>query len=151
MMGMLDSEQIDEILRSEHFGRIGCHAEGRTYVVPISYVFDGTSIYGHSYEGMKVRYMRENPRVCFEVDHAQDIANWQSVIAWATYEELNGRDAERVVELFLDRFLPLMTGETSATGHVADAATLQRAEAAVQCGVVFRLKILEKTGRYEHA
>jgi nitroimidazol reductase NimA-like FMN-containing flavoprotein (pyridoxamine 5'-phosphate oxidase superfamily) len=151
MMGLLDPDQIDEVLRSEQVGHIGCHVDGRTYVVPISYVFDGGDIYAHSYEGMKVRYMRANPHVCFEVEHAESFANWQSVIAWATYEELGGRDAERGLRLLLDRFLPLMTGDDTATGLTADAMTLHRAEAAAQRGVLFRLHIVEKTGRYERA
>jgi hypothetical protein len=89
--------------------------------------------------------------VCFEVEHAESFANWQSVIAWATYEELGGRDAERGLQLLFDRFLPLMTSDGAATEQTVDATTLHGAEAAAQRGVVFRLHIVEKTGRYERA
>jgi nitroimidazol reductase NimA-like FMN-containing flavoprotein (pyridoxamine 5'-phosphate oxidase superfamily) len=41
MLGELTPEQINAVLFSEVVGRIGCHSEGRTYVVPITYVFDG--------------------------------------------------------------------------------------------------------------
>ena len=34
--------------------------------------------------------MRENPWVCVEVDHMDNLANWRSVIAWGRFEELGG-------------------------------------------------------------
>jgi uncharacterized protein len=68
MLGELKPEQINAVLFNEVVGRIGCHGEGRTYIVPITYVFDGDAVYGHSAEGLKIRMMRANPNVCFEVD-----------------------------------------------------------------------------------
>ena len=40
MLGTLSSEQIEQVLRSEVIGRIGCHASGKTYVVPITYAYE---------------------------------------------------------------------------------------------------------------
>ena len=34
--------------------------------------------------------MRENPRLCFEVDMMDGFADWQSVIAWGMFSELHG-------------------------------------------------------------
>jgi len=44
MLGVLSDEQIDQVLRSEVVGRIGCHDAGRPYVVPITYAYDGIAI-----------------------------------------------------------------------------------------------------------
>lgn len=55
MLGELNKGQIEQVLLSELIGRIGCYADGQTYVVPITYVYDGESIYGHSVDGMKLR------------------------------------------------------------------------------------------------
>jgi len=60
------------VLTSQLIGRIGCHADNVTYVVPVSYVYDGDSIYSHTHEGMKINMMRENPDVCFEADKHED-------------------------------------------------------------------------------
>src|SRR5207249_11652316 len=87
-IGELDSNQIDHLLQTEVVGRLGCHADGKTYIVPITYVYDGGYVYGHTIEGTKTRMMRANPEVCFEVDHIDDLTNWQSVIAWGSFEEL---------------------------------------------------------------
>jgi nitroimidazol reductase NimA-like FMN-containing flavoprotein (pyridoxamine 5'-phosphate oxidase superfamily) len=75
MLGTLTDAQIDRLLHTESVGRIGCHAGGRPYVVPVTYVYDGSAIYGHTGDGMKVRMMRENPAVCFEVDRMESLAN----------------------------------------------------------------------------
>src|SRR6186997_1042159 len=114
MLGELNRSQIDEILGSQAVGRIGCHSAGRTYVVPVTYVYDGAShVYFHSKEGLKIRMMRANPSVCFEVDVVFDLANWQSVIGWGRFEELTGEAATNGLELVMKRLLPFITGETT--------------------------------------
>ena len=62
-MEELTREAIDELLREEVVGRIGCHAGGETYVVPVIYAYDGEAFYAYSIEGRKIRMMRENPSV----------------------------------------------------------------------------------------
>ena len=91
MLGELTTEEIDDLLRSEAIGRIGCYAFGRPYVVPITYAYDGVAVYGHSREGMKLRAMRSHPSVCFEVDRMDGLSDWRSVIALGTFSELEAR------------------------------------------------------------
>ncbi|HKI40814.1 MAG TPA: pyridoxamine 5'-phosphate oxidase family protein [Mycobacterium sp.] len=71
MLGELNRRQIEQVLRAEVIGRIGCVSDGRVYVVPVTYVYDGTCAYGHSMDGAKLRAMRANPHVCFEVEHVR--------------------------------------------------------------------------------
>jgi nitroimidazol reductase NimA-like FMN-containing flavoprotein (pyridoxamine 5'-phosphate oxidase superfamily) len=99
----LDADQIDEFLRGQVIGRIGMHANGETYVVPIIYAWDGDCIYVQSIEGRKISMMRESPQVCFEVDE-YDSGSWRSVIVDGTYEELEGDDAARALDLLVARF-----------------------------------------------
>ncbi len=80
MFGKLSTNQIEELLKNQFIGRIGCHANDMTYVVPISYVYDGTYIYGNTEERMKITIMRKNPKVCFEIGDTKDLVNWQSVL-----------------------------------------------------------------------
>ena len=148
MLGILTAAQIEEVLHSEKVARIGCHAGGRTYVVPFCYAYDGGSAYGHTAEGMKTRMMREEPRVCLEVERIEDLANWRSVIAWGRYEELTGPEAERGFLLLLDRFLPLLAGETVVPPH-GDPAAAHRRDAGGRPTVVFRIRLGEKSGRFE--
>lgn len=41
MLGTLTRAQIDGLLQQSTVGRIGVHADGKTYVVPVTYVYDG--------------------------------------------------------------------------------------------------------------
>ncbi len=151
MLGELNEAQVDQVLRSEVIGRLGCHAQGRTYIVPITYAYDGDCIYGHSAEGMKVRMMRANPNVCFEVDDMESMANWRSVIAWGVYEELSGEEASQAMQLLIERLRPLIASETSPAPHGDGTVSSEahRGDAAGKTAVVFRILLQEKTGRFE--
>jgi uncharacterized protein len=148
MLRELTREQIEHLLHSEVVGRIGCHAEGRTYGVPVNYVYDGEFLYGHAADGMKLRMMRANPEVCFQVDHRIGLSDWQSVIAWGTFEELQGSEATRAMDLLLDRLLPLLASE----GAPATRDTVRGAVAAgtpVERLTVYHIRLRERTGRCE--
>jgi uncharacterized protein len=148
MLGELTHEQIEHLLHSEVVGRIGCHAAGRTYVVPVNYGYDGEFVYGHAAEGMKLRMLRANPEVCFEVDQRSGLSNWQSVIAWGTFEEVEGQEATRVIDLLLDRLLPLIASE-GAPATRDEARTTLAVEAPVERLTIYRIRLHERTGRFE--
>jgi hypothetical protein len=99
----LTPEEIDELLHEQFVARIGCAADGEIFVVPIIYAYDGEAFYVASTEGRKVRMMRANPEVCFEVDRYER-GSWRSAIVYGRYEELDGDDAERALDLLAARF-----------------------------------------------
>ena len=74
----LTPAEIATLLEEELVGRIGCHADGLTYVVPVIYAYDSGSVYVLSTEGQKVEMMRSNPEVCFEVDRYEGPGRWRS-------------------------------------------------------------------------
>jgi len=148
MLGTLDCRQIEDLLHAEVVGRIGCHTSGRTYVVPITYAYDGAAVYGHSAEGLKLAMMRENPDVCFEVDRMENMADWRSVIAWGTFEELHGDAARLGMTLLLRRLTPLLTSE-SAPIHGPASSPTHPEDPAERPAVLFRIVLREKTGRFE--
>ena len=149
MLGELTAAQIEQLLKTEVVGRIGCHSDGRTYVVPITYVYEDGAVYGHSAVGQKIRMMRSNPRVCFEVDHMDDLANWRSVIAYGGYQELAGGRAEAAMKLLMSRLAPLMVSESATPTHGFGPGQGQLVSPEKQTAVLFRLVLDEKSGRYE--
>jgi uncharacterized protein len=147
MLGTLNPEEIDEVLHQQLVGRLGCHANGQTYVIPISYVYDGTSIICHSQEGKKTQMMRENPDICFQVEEMKDMANWKSVLVQGVYEEL--KDSERqndALQKLSHRYLPIISSVSTHLGKLWPFYPENFAEVG---GVVFRIRILEKSGRFE--
>ena len=141
MLGELTPEEIDDVLRSEAIGRIGCYAFGRPYVVPITYAFDGVAVYGHSREGLKLRMMRSHPTVCFEVDRFESASSWRSVIALGTFSELESNEAEIAMQLLRRRLAPLVPSATSVPDGRLHASGLPWS--------VFRILLGERTGRFE--
>src|SRR5690242_1996077 len=118
MLGKLTDTQIDQVLYAQSLGRIGCYANQKIYVVPVTYVFYDGYIYAHSKEGLKVKMMRENPNVCFQVDAVENMTNWRSVIVWGQYEELkNDSQQQAGMKIMMDRLAPFITSETVRASH----------------------------------
>ncbi|HEX7625861.1 MAG TPA: pyridoxamine 5'-phosphate oxidase family protein [Gaiellaceae bacterium] len=132
MIEDLNELEIDAFLREKLVGRVGCQADGRTYVVPVIYVWDGEYVYVQSIEGRKVRAMRANPEVCFEVDEYEG-GSWRSVILEGAFEELEGSAAEAALALLVQRFVGRRRGAAGArTGRKP---------------VAFRIRSTHATGR----
>jgi len=147
MFGNLNHEEIEEVLHSQLLGRIGCHADNTTYIVPISYAYDGENIYVCTREGMKVDIMRKNPNVCFEVENMSNMANWKSVICWGEFEEvLQQTDRQQALEKLQDRILPSFP---SATTKLSPEWPFRTADTDQITGLVFRIRLTRKTGRFE--
>jgi nitroimidazol reductase NimA-like FMN-containing flavoprotein (pyridoxamine 5'-phosphate oxidase superfamily) len=133
----LAAEEVEAFLREQVVARIGCHAGGETYVVPVIYAYEDGAAHVMSVEGRKIRMMRENPRVCFEVDRYDgETGSWRSVIAQGRFEELSGDDAAAALAL-LSRSFAERTGRTAA----------RRAGAAGAAVVAYRIRLEEATGR----
>lgn len=147
MFDNLDKKEIEEVIGQNIVGRLGCHADGKTYVVPISYAYDGQYIYVHTFEGLKISMMRKNPNVCFQVDSFDDMADWKSVIAWGVFEELTDeKKRTKGLKILIDRALP---GVSSETMKLSPAWPFPTSDYTQIKGIVFRIRLTDKTGRFE--
>lgn len=100
----------------------------------------------NSADGLKLETMRTNPAVCFEVEQVDDLANWRTVLAWGTFEELaDVADEEHAWRRLHARLAPFMTSESSCP------ATPRTAQNVGDHGrsIFYRIKLSEKAGRYE--
>ncbi|WP_020597668.1 pyridoxamine 5'-phosphate oxidase family protein [Spirosoma panaciterrae] len=139
MLHDLSPEVTDFVLRNQFFGRIGCYADGQVLVLPVAYLYDGQAIYGQTREGTKTRLLRQNPKVCFEVDEITSPTYWRSVVVQGEYEELTGDERADVAQrLGPGRVAPRMYTQEVVTESVAEKPM-----------IVYRIRILSKTGRSE--
>ena len=130
----LPAEQIEALLRTAIVGRIACcghgaAGDGRPYLVPLAYGYDGDAVYAHSGPGRKLDFMRAEPRVTFEVDQAVAPDRWRSVIAEGTFEEIDDprqRDTALKV-IYGAEGIPDLGSQT----------------------IVFRIRLTSRSGRYE--
>jgi nitroimidazol reductase NimA-like FMN-containing flavoprotein (pyridoxamine 5'-phosphate oxidase superfamily) len=149
MIGKLNKEQIEEVLKGSVLGRIGCSDGKKTYVVPVNYVYDGKYIIGHSLAGMKILMMRKNPEVCFEVDELKSLTKWKSVIVWGHYQELTDeRERYHAMKLFVDRMLKMKISETAIPPEISETRVHPRSPGNIK-PIIYRIVITEKTGRFE--
>jgi len=88
MIGELNQESIFALLTRLHFGHLGVFGDGRVFVFPVSYGYDGDCIYVQSHEGLKVRLMRGHPEVCFEIEEIEGPGRWRTAIFHGMFEEL---------------------------------------------------------------
>jgi nitroimidazol reductase NimA-like FMN-containing flavoprotein (pyridoxamine 5'-phosphate oxidase superfamily) len=131
----MSPSEIEAFVRSQKVGRIGCHVDGETYVVPVIFGWAGEYVYVYTTEGKKVDMMRVNQRVCFEVDEYLSSGNWQSVIAQGTYEELRGEDATRALQIITEH----------VTSNREGSSARPRGEG--RTPVAFRIRTHAVTGR----
>ncbi|MCC8407658.1 pyridoxamine 5'-phosphate oxidase family protein [Mucilaginibacter sp. UR6-1] len=149
MLGELTQIQAVELLTKHLTGRLGCHADGVTYVVPVNYVFKDNTIYSHSASGKKIDMMRKNPDVCFEVDELQSIFKWKSVIAWGRFVEISDiAEKQQVMQSIIHRIMPLVT---TPHGHPSHGITDHESDIGDKVELVIYKIVIDKiTGRFEN-
>jgi len=148
MLGELNEKQIESLLNDLPIGRIGCHADGVTYIVPVNYVYDGVNLYAHSAKGMKIDMMRKNPDVCFQADAITNLQNWESVICWGRFEEITDMmEREHAMQKIINKVMPLMKGETAQPSH---GFTSDASEVGFEMELIlYKIILSKKTGRFE--
>jgi nitroimidazol reductase NimA-like FMN-containing flavoprotein (pyridoxamine 5'-phosphate oxidase superfamily) len=161
--GNLDKNQIEDLLKSELIGRVGCFDGNKVYVVPVTYAYNDGYVYGHTKDGLKIRMMRNNPKVCFEIDWMRDLSNWKSVIAYGTFEELKGDDANNGLEILMKSITANINEKSSSSEalnhnnqgienfafqHSFLAPFLHSNNNEISEIVVYRIKVNEITGKY---
>jgi nitroimidazol reductase NimA-like FMN-containing flavoprotein (pyridoxamine 5'-phosphate oxidase superfamily) len=142
MLGELNKREIIDFLESQFIGRLGCHLDGETYIVPINYVYQNNAIYAHSGDGKKITMLRANPRVCFQVDKIDNMFNWKSAILWGTFEELKGQERQQVMQGLILRIMPKTDEVGREPSHAIDPSLQDNL-------IVYRINIEEATGRFE--
>ena len=101
----LTTPECHDVLKRASIARLGCARDNQPYVVPVHVYFDENYLYSFAMLGQKITWMRDNPRVCVQVDEIVDRTQWATVIAFGRYEELlhmprQEAERQRAKELF---------------------------------------------------
>ena len=84
----ISHDECKDFLNRVALGRLACSLEDQPYVVPSSFVYEPEHLYVFSTLGQKIKWMRQNPKVCLQMDEPGDRSNWISVILKGTFVEL---------------------------------------------------------------
>jgi nitroimidazol reductase NimA-like FMN-containing flavoprotein (pyridoxamine 5'-phosphate oxidase superfamily) len=128
MFGTLHPDEIEDLLFARHVGHLACVVDGKPYIVPIAFAYDGGAIYSHTTPGRKVEALRSQPDVAFEIEDLTDPRRWRSVIVEGVYEELTDAGERQQAERLLE---DVATGMYPKRGDI-----------------VFRIRLTGKSGRW---
>jgi nitroimidazol reductase NimA-like FMN-containing flavoprotein (pyridoxamine 5'-phosphate oxidase superfamily) len=147
MFGQLSVEEIEDVLKNQLLGRIGCHLNDTTYIVPVCYAYDGACIYARTYEGLKINMMRENPKVCFEVESIESMVDWKTVVCQGVYEELTEKPKrDKGIQILHERVIPLIANKTL---RLSAQWPFSETDSGNLKGIIFCIHLNEKTGKFE--
>ena len=138
----LSPHDCAEVLSRNHLGRLGCSRYDQPYIVPILFSFDAerNCLYAFSTIGQKIAWMRENPKVCLEVEEIGDKSHWTTVLVIGRYEEIQQDPKEtqarkRAEDLFQQRREWWLPGAAKAQSGEREHV------------VIYRIQIDRLTGR----
>jgi len=80
--------ECEELINHASVGRLACALDNKPYVVPVCFAYEPECVYVFSTVGKKIDWMRQNPKVCLQVDEIGNRSNWTSVVVEGTYFEL---------------------------------------------------------------
>ncbi len=96
-----DRSDIDRVINACHVCRLGLARDNVPYIIPVSFGYDGDSLYIHTaHSGRKIEFFEANPAVCVEFEHAVTLkphestpCNWsfsfQSVVGYGSILEVS--------------------------------------------------------------
>lgn len=93
----LTADECVDVLSRNELGRLACARFDQPYVVPVFFAHDAerSSLYALSMLGQKVQWMRENPKVCLEVEDIKDKIHWTTILVFGRYQELDRTPAHK--------------------------------------------------------
>ena len=107
--------EMHALLQRESFGHLGCARDGRPYVLPMNYAYDGKELYFFTTDGMKTRFIGANPQVCLQVEEITDSTHWRSVMVIGKAEQITkSEETQQAMKLITGRN-PSLSPAISAT------------------------------------
>jgi nitroimidazol reductase NimA-like FMN-containing flavoprotein (pyridoxamine 5'-phosphate oxidase superfamily) len=87
----LTADECRDVLSRARLCRLACARSDQPYVVPVSIYYEPAenAVYSFSVLGQKIRWMRDNPLVCLEVEEIVSRSAWVSVVATGRYKEIS--------------------------------------------------------------
>ena len=149
MVGKLSQQEIEAILKDNTWGHLGCNDGFNTYVYPVNFYYDGKFIMCHSQVGAKIKIMRQNSRICLQVDEVISHTNWKSVMVLGYFQEIQDQQERyNAMKAFEDRQMRIKRTDNYAVVDKEKENESTRSTKNLR-PVIYRILIDEKTGQYE--
>ncbi len=108
---IFDREVIDSIIARSPVCRLGLIVDGRPYVVPLCFGYDGKAVFFHMAKaGKKVAGLRESSKVCIEFDIPGELTTSPDACSWSiSYESVIAHGPAEFLESAAKKQSALMT------------------------------------------
>lgn len=148
MAGELSEVEVQQILKDNYIGRVGCTDGVKVYILPVNYLYEDESVLCCSPEGLKTKMMRKHPTVCFEVDRISNAFKWKCVIVNGVFEEITDPQELNVVKSrYTEYMLRKKVSLTALAGIETENAAAPQSS---HNKVFYRVRFKKVTGRIEH-
>lgn len=141
----MDNNEMERMLMEAYVCRVGLCTGNVPYIVPMNFGYRNNAIYLHSaLEGRKIEILKNNPKVCFEIDEPGKLITGEKACDWTMrYKSVIGTAKAVIIENenmkreALDIIMQKFSGKDK---HVYSDAVLKRT-------CILRLDIIEISGK----
>jgi nitroimidazol reductase NimA-like FMN-containing flavoprotein (pyridoxamine 5'-phosphate oxidase superfamily) len=126
---VIDPGIIAQVISNSQVCRLGLAKDNVPYVIPVSFGYDGASLYIHTaHAGRKIEFFEANPTVCLEFEHAVTLktdessaCDWsfsfQSVVGYGIISELTDqKEKSSALQLIMGQYSEQKEWSFSAAG-----------------------------------
>jgi nitroimidazol reductase NimA-like FMN-containing flavoprotein (pyridoxamine 5'-phosphate oxidase superfamily) len=106
----MDANEVENLVREQRIVRVGFSANGKTYIVPLCYVWLDGEIQLMTSLGQKTEMAAANGRVAFQIDDFPEtgLTGWASVIGEGDWNVVQDKDSiGRIAGAVMTRFTEL--------------------------------------------
>jgi len=146
------------MLSSEAVLRLAVNSDGQPYIVPVNFGYRDNALYFHSAkEGRKIEALKQNPRVCFEVESKSEVLHSRTACGFGTrYRSIIGYGVASILESVEEKKHALSVmmekyADTSASGTSAHARTWDFDMEKIDQTLCVRIDIESLTGKQSGA
>ena len=147
MIEKMTHKESAKILTDHYVGHLAYLHGDTPYIVPITYYYDPSenAIFSYSSEGHKIKAMRANQTVAFQIENIESLNSWMSVLVHGTFEELNGSVAKMYLHKFAQHVKNLMARQKGI-----DTQSIDSFSSKINSGnipIVYRINVQDIIGR----
>ncbi len=140
----LSEPEIEALFLEAQVGRLATlNSDGFPYITPVHFVYCGGRIYIHGLiRGQKIDNIRNDPRVCFEIDRMDHLiphelpcevnTAYQSIVAFGTASMVE--EEERKIEILkavVEKYMPGLSGRAFPENMLKGTGIIEISVAAV--------------------
>ncbi len=135
---------LESVIRKSRVCRLGIQDKDMPYIVPVCFGYQENTLYFHSaLEGRKIDLLKQNPRVCFELDILVKINPHDTACEWGMkYQSIIGRGVTLFIEEADEKkaALDIIMAQYSKKIYSYDRTLLEKT-------AVFKVNIEQMTGK----